>query len=406
VRIVARITLAVALASAAMLASSAPAGDFEDAPCPAAAPGEDLYICPTGVVGTPYSHTFELKGDEDLECANFAVSSGTFPPGLTLSSEGEVSGSPTEAGTFVFYVTVSYSPCVKPASDRRFQIEIEPAEPKLTIGPEVAPVGTVGAPYSLAMTATLTDPTTWSIAAGAPPAGLAIDPVSGVISGTPTTAGSFPFTVQAVIDAERTDTKSLTIDIRAQLAITASPRPFNAATRMARTEVGLFLSATLSASGGHAPYTWTQTGTLPPGIAFDLTDGSLTGEAEEMGTYRFTVSVADSEGRSAAYAGTIVVAKRLSIVTRRLKNGKVGRAYRSKLVSRGGVAPRTWRIKKGPLPRGIRFERTTGTFVGIPAKAGTWLISVEIVDALKAKASSSVTIVVSRGGNKGAVDAP
>jgi hypothetical protein len=96
----------------------------------------------------------------------------------------------------------------------------------------------------------------------------------------------------------------------------------------------------------------------------------------------------------------------LAIVTRRLKNGKVGRAYRSKLVSRGGVAPRTWRIKKGPLPRGIRFERTTGTFVGIPAKAGTWLISVEIVDALKAKASSSVTIVVSRGGNKGAVDAP
>ena len=126
-----------------------------------------------------------------------------------------------------------------------------------------------------------------------------------------------------------------------------------------------------------------------------MTDGSLSGSAEEEGTYEFTISVADSEGRTASYAGTIEVVERLAIATRRLKNGKVGKAYRSKLVATGGVAPLAWRIKRGPLPKGIRFDKRTGTFVGMPGKPGTWVITVEIVDALRVKTSTNVVVVIS-----------
>ena len=66
-----------------------------------------------------------------------------------------------------------------------------------------------------------------------------------MISGTPTTAGSFFFTVQAVINAQQTDTKTLAIHVRAPLRITAPARIFRNGTRTATTEVGLPFSARL-----------------------------------------------------------------------------------------------------------------------------------------------------------------
>jgi large repetitive protein len=397
------LSLLLALFAAFAVASSAPAGNFDEEKMGCG--GESPATCPTGTVGQPYSMTIYLgppdgARGEDWGCATFHVTSGTFPPGLSIQQdEGTITGTPTEAGTFRFYLTVKYDKnpgCAKAPSDDEFIININPGTPqapKLTIGPESAPVGTVGSPYSLQMTANLSDAKTWSISAGALPAGLSINSSSGAISGTPTAAGSANFTVQAMIDAQRADTKSLTIAVRSPLAITA-PVPFVNGSRTARTEVGLLFSAKVAATGGLGPYTWTLTGTLPDGIEFDLTDGSLIGQAELAGSYRFTLTVADSEARTASYAGTIVVAPRLAILTRKLKNGRVGKLYRSKLVERGGVAPLSRRVKRGPLPRGIRFDRTTGSFVGIPVKAGVWVITVETVDALRVKVTATVTLVV------------
>jgi hypothetical protein len=145
----------------------------------------------------------------------------------------------------------------------------------------------------------------------------------------------------------------------------------------------------------------TLAGILPDGLDLDLATGFLSGRPEFAGTYRFTLAVSDAEGRSDTYSGRITVAPRLAIATKRLKNGRVGRLYRAKLKSVGGVpvlngdvASPGWRIKRGPLPRGIRFDRTTGSFVGIPAKAGTWVITVQIVDALRVKATTNVFLVV------------
>jgi hypothetical protein len=399
-----RLFLAVCLAAAAsfVLVPGASAGNFDEQLM--GCTGESPATCPTGTVGQPYSMTIYLlppdggRG-EDFGCATFHNTGGTFPPGLSISDEGYISGTPTEAGNFQFYLTVRYDKhegCAKPASDDEFILKINPGvppKPKLTIGPESTTPGTVGTAYNLQMTANLPDAKTWSVSAGQLPPGLSLDPSTGLVSGMPTAAGSFPFTVQAVIDSQTSDTKALTIDIRAPLAITAPARLFNG-TRIARTEVGLVFLAGFEATGGLGPYVWTQSGTLPSGIEFDVSDGSLTGEPEEGGTSRFTVSVADAEGRTISYAGTIVVAERLTVVTRRLKKGKVGQRYRSKLVSTGGVTPVSWRIKRGPLPKGIRFDRTTGSFVGTPAKAGIWIITVELVDALRVKATSNVVVVV------------
>ena len=394
--------LVLALTASVAVVSDASAGGIRDwEPCPDAA--GDL-ICPTGTVGVPYSIKF--RAVEEPPCQpgedTWHVINDAPPTGLTLSSDGTLSGTPTQAGTFGFWVEMrlpdnDHCNGTTDTTQERFVVSINPGIPqlpKLTIGPEsIATTGTVGATYTVPMTANLADAKTWSIVAGSLPPGLAIGTSNGVISGTPTAAGSYTFTVRAEINASRSDTKTLTIAVRDRLAIAAST-PFAAGSTVVRTEVGVIFDAALLATGGFGTYTWSVSGDVPLGLTFDSFGGTLTGAPEEAGSYRFTVSVADSEGRVAAYSARVIVAERLAISTQPFRAGKVGRFYRVKLRSLGGVGPVSWRLKRGPLPRGITFDRFTGSFFGRPTKIGTWRVSVEVVDSLRVKATATITITV------------
>jgi hypothetical protein len=394
--------ICLAVAVSIVLVPSAGAGNFDEQKMGCA--GEAPATCPTGTVGQPYSLTIYLMPPdggrgEDFGCATFHVTSGTFPPGLSISDEGVISGTPTTEGTFHFYLTVKYDKeptCHKPPSDDTFIISINPGVPRLVIGPEQSgvPISTVGGPFSLQMTASLPDAKTWSIVGGALPPGLALGATDGVITGTPTTAGTYTFTIRAEIDAQRTDTKTLSIVVRDPISIAAAQLT-ETTTELPASEVGVPFNALLAATGGAGTYTWSHAGSLPPGVVFGPT-GSLTGRPTAAGTYRFTVTATDAEGRTATYNGVVTVVPRLALATTRLKIGRVGRYYQFRLRASGGVAPWKSRIKRGPLPRGILFDPTVGVFFGAPAKVGTWRIGVEMVDALGVKATATVRLVVRR----------
>ncbi len=118
-------------------------------------------------------------------------------------------------------------------------------------------------------------------------------------------------------------------------------------------------------------------------------------QAEEAGAFRATVRLTDSEARTLDYPRGVHRRRRSSpSAPSGCKQGKVGRLYRAKLAATGGVLPKTWKIKKGPLPRGIRFDKTLGVLSGTPTKAGRYRITVEVVDALKVKSTKSFTIIV------------
>jgi hypothetical protein len=405
-----RLSLLVALAAAVaiVLVPGASAGKFDQGRM--GCMGESPATCPAGTVGTPYSLPVFLQDDDPWSCAVFSVSSGTFPPGLSLapyaseSTKGSlISGTPTQPGTYRFYLSYlanKEAGCGatcgnKCQSDDEFIILINPgvaALPKLTLGPETTTPGTTGTPYSLQMTASVSDAKTWSITGGALPPGIAIDASTGLISGTPTAAGTYDFTVYAKVNADsRSDTKALAIVVRDPLRISGA-EPFTAA-RRAAGEVGAPFDSALTATGGFGTYAWTvSTGTLPPGL--DLVDGAISGTPTAAGSYAFIATVTDAEGRTAHYPARIVVAERLAITTALFRPVKVGKLYGAKLKTFGGVKPISWRITAGQLPRGVRFARSLGVLAGTPKKAGRYRLTFEATDSLGMVSKKTLTLIV------------
>jgi len=393
-----RLSLVAALAAICSLGivSGAPAGNFDEEKM--GCTGQDPATCPTGTEGVPYSITIYLTPPdggrgEDFGCATFHHTGGSFPPGLNVSDEGYISGTPTQAGSYDFYLTVRYQKnpgCFKNPSDDRFIININPGLAKLTVGPESTSPGTRGAPYSLQMTASVADPKTWSINSGQLPPGMAIDASTGLISGTPTASGTFTFEVLARMNGDsRQDTKVLAIVIRDPVAIVAED-PFDT-TQRATGEVSVPFEAMFTATGGDGTYTWSLgSGTLPPGL--DLADGALSGTPTAAGTFRFVARVTDAEGRVANYAARVVIAPKLVISTRLVAPGRVAKFFQRKVVTSGGMKPTLWRLVRGPLPRGVFFDRGVGVFYGYPAKAGLFRVTVEATDSLGVKARKMLRI--------------
>jgi formylglycine-generating enzyme required for sulfatase activity len=150
--------------------------------------------------------------------------------------------------------------------------------------------GKVGVEYSATLAATGTAPITWSLDSGALPEGLDLA-ANGVISGMPTTADTYTFTVKASNTAGD-DTKELTITI----AGGGGTAPDIITETLTDGTVGVEYSATLAATGA-APITWTiEDGALPEGLALDEETGDITGTPEKAGIFNFTVKAANDTG--------------------------------------------------------------------------------------------------------------
>jgi hypothetical protein len=149
-----------------------------------------------------------------------------------------------------------------------------------------------------------------------------------------------------------------------------------------------------TATGGTGTYTWSLAdGALPAGMAL-AADGTVVGKPTVAGLSRSTIRLADTEGRTADYQAVIGVAGRLTIATTKLRTGKVGRLYRAKLTTTGGVPEKKWKITSGPLPRGIRFDRALGVLSGTPTRPGRYRVTFEVTDTLKVKAAKKLVIEV------------
>src|ERR1700730_12946975 len=259
--------------------------------------------------------------------------------------------------------------------------------------------GTQNAAYSATLATTGgAAPYSWSIISGALPAGLALAQRTGVISGTPTRTGTSNFTIQ-VTDAKlltATKSLSLTVTVVASLSITT--------TSLANGAPNSAYSATLAATGGATPYTWSiVSGTLPAGLALARRTGVISGTPTRTGTSNFTMQVTDANSLTATKSLSLIVSASpsITITTTSLANGSQNSAYSATLAATGGATPYSWSVVSGALPSGLTLGRSTGTISGTPTGTGASNFTVQVTDANSLTASKALNLTIDTNGGSG-----
>jgi hypothetical protein len=355
---------------------------------------------PNAPIDQPYQRRVPVTGDATAFTVAANPASGlpagtipSFPPGLSLdASTGTISGSPTTGGHYSFVVTAA-SPHQHLSQAVTIDIAAAPV-----IATTALPHGTVGTAYSAPILATTASGSIeYAVTGGVLPGGLTVGPASGVLAGTPTSSGTFTFTVSAANDFGSVE-RTLSVTIAAAAAAPrstrvspdrtatppstgGSPAPRAPVTRvvapvlpilpMTTVKLGHPLALSIAASSTAAVTYSVPKKDLPPGISLDRGTGLLFGAPRTVGRYVLHVTATNSAG-SATRAYTVVVPEVTRLVT---GSASAITPRAGKLVTvtiRGLQAGERWRIALDghQVRTGIaKFGGTVKRPVRLPARA-------------------------------------
>lgn len=242
--------------------------------------------------GAAYSASLAVTGGTGPYA--WSVSHGALPTGIALSEAGELAGTPTVAGVFPFVVQVEDAngfSSTQALSLTLINLTVATAPPL------------PGAVRNVAYSTTLssmggTAPYTWSISSGALPTGLTLTG-AGVISGTPTAAGTATFTLRLEDGALFAVTKEFTLTVTEKfIAPAIHPVTFPV------TTIGTAFSHSITAA--NYPKTFTAVG-LPRGLKITPATGVISGRPEAAGVFNVQLQATNTGGKSLIRTVPLVV---------------------------------------------------------------------------------------------------
>ena len=329
--------------------------------------------------GGVFSIKFDVKGWTTVE-GQIKVTVGNLPA-QTVSYTATISGS-YETKTLNFTggqanSTVKIETTAKRAFIDNVQVLTTASVATPVIYSPLTAAGSVGSPFTYSILAS-NSPTSYG--ASGLPTGLTNNSSTGVISGTPTTAGTNSVTITAS-NSGGTDTKTLVLTVSPP-----PPVPVISSSLTATAMINSSFNYQITASG--SPTSYAATG-LPAGLSVNSGTGAITGSATELGTFNVTISASNVTGTGSANL-VLTVASSIPapvITSSGTASGTVGSAFSYQITASNSPSS----YGASGLPGGLSVNTSSGVISGTPTSAGTALVT---VSANNAGGTGSSTLVL------------
>ncbi len=310
---------------------------------------------------------------------------GSLPPGLGIDpSTGTISGTPTTAGAYP--VTITATDDSGYAAQVTFSWTVTNTVAVSGVADRTDGSGTAITPYAADATDSSSVATVTFSATGLPP-GVSIEPATGTISGTPTTAGAYAVTVTATDSAGFHGSASFTWTVTNSVVVTS---PGDRTTTSGTPIAPLAVASTDSSAT--ATTTYSDAGTLPPGLSIGSATGTISGTPTTAGAYAVTVTVTDSAGFHGSASFTWQVDNAVTVTGPGTQTSRVGASIVPVTVAAVDSSPTThlaWSATG--LPTGLAIGSTTGTISGTPTHSGAYAVTVTATDGAGFHGSASFT---------------
>ena len=344
---------------------------------------------PSGSIGQAYSAGLQASGGQAPYSFTLAPGSAPLPAGLSLSSSGILSGTPAAAGTFTF--TVQAADQLRNTANANITLSIS-GGPLLVTPPPPAVIAPNGSVDLLFHVSGGVPPYTLTLTGATLPSGVTFLKTTAngdtwELKGVFPTAGVFNLSVVANDSLGHVSPgAAVSVTVVTPLVFPPAALPLGA--------VGQPYTATLQASGGKAPLTFSLTpgSSLPAGLSLSAA-GVISGTPLSAGQSAVSVIVTDALLQTAAAQFTLSISGgALAISSSVLPPAVTGTPYSQKLVATGGVPPYSFKFEGAP-PAGLTLS-SAGVLSGNLALPGTRTFTVDVTDALGNTASAPLQLPV------------
>jgi hypothetical protein len=226
--------------------------------------------------------------------------------------------------------------------------------------------GTVGSAFSYQITAS-NSPTSYAVS-GILPAGLSLNPKTGLFSGIPKRVGETTVNIRVQNDVGATS-QLLTIRVLPQAPVIQSA--FSTTGTMGK-------AFRYQITARNSPTSYSVSEPLPVGLSLNATSGLISGTPTEVGNVTITISASNGGGLGSRLITIRILPQSPVITSAATVNGSVGSAFSHQITASN--SPTSYSVS-GTLPPGLTLDGATGLISGTPTRIGHRKITVRAVNA-------------------------